>query len=60
MVAGVQLVVRWQLSQDAVVEIWRAVLPEAVLPLWQVAQLPAVTVLWLNVCLLYTSPSPRD
>ena len=49
MVAGVQPVVRWQLSQEAVVEICLAVLPEALLPLWQVAQLPTVTVLWLNV-----------
>ncbi len=42
-VAGVQAVVRWQVSQDAVVTMWIAVLPFAVEPLWQLAQVPAAT-----------------
>ena len=41
--------VRWQLSQDAVVGTWFGVLPFAVVPLWQVAQVPGVTPEWLNV-----------
>ena len=42
-VAGVQAVVRWQVSHDAVVGTCVAVLPRAVVPLWQVAQVPGVT-----------------
>ena len=42
-VAGVQALVRWQLSQAAVVGTCPLGLPRAVLPLWQVAQLPGVT-----------------
>ena len=48
-VAGVHADVRWQASQDCVVGRWFDGLPVAVVPLWQVAQLPAVTPLWLNV-----------
>jgi len=32
--------VAWQLAQSAVVAIWLADFPVAVLPLWQVAQAP--------------------
>ena len=39
-VAGVHAVVRWQVSHDAVVGTWFAVLPRAVVPLWQLAQVP--------------------
>ena len=42
-VAGFHAVVRWQLSQAAVVGMWPLFLPVAVEPLWQVAQLPGVT-----------------
>ena len=45
-VAGNQAEVRWQASQLCVVGICVDGLPVAVLPLWQVEQLPAVTVLW--------------
>jgi hypothetical protein len=34
----------WQLSQEAVVVIWRAPLPGALLPLWQESQLPSTAV----------------
>jgi len=49
MVAGVQPVVRWQVSQDAVVEMCVALLPLAVVPLWQELQVPGATLLWLMV-----------
>ena len=39
-VAGVQAEVLWQVSQDAVVGRWVVGLPVAVVPLWQVAQVP--------------------
>ena len=49
-VAGVQPVVRWQLSQRCGrrhvvgrLAAWRVV------PLWQLAQVPGVTPVWLNV-----------
>lgn len=47
-VAGVQPEVRWQSLQSAVV--WRCVagLPEAAVPLWQLAQVP-MTSAWLTV-----------
>ena len=48
-VAGIQAVVRWQLSHAAVVGKWLLGLPRAVEPLWQVAQLPGATPLWLKV-----------
>jgi hypothetical protein len=48
-VAGVQALVRWQLSQAAVVGRWFVGFPLAVVPLWQVAQVPAATPLWLKV-----------
>ena len=43
-VAGVQPLVRWQVSHDAVVGTWLAFLPVAVVPLWHVAQVPGTTV----------------
>jgi len=39
----------WQTSQDWVVGIWLGVLPVAVDPLWQVAQVPGATPVWLKV-----------
>ncbi|MBK6804319.1 MAG: hypothetical protein IPG84_05370 [Betaproteobacteria bacterium] len=42
-VAGVQAVVRWQVSQLCDVGTCVAGLPFAVVPLWQVAQVPAAT-----------------
>jgi hypothetical protein len=48
-VAGSQAVVRWQVSQEAVVATWFAGLPRALVPLWQVAQVPGVTLAWLKV-----------
>ena len=36
----VQVLVLWQLSQPAVVEMWFAGLPVALVPLWQDAQAP--------------------
>ena len=48
-VAGIQAVVRWQVSHDAVVTKWFALLPVAVLPLWQVAQVPGATPACENV-----------
>lgn len=47
--AGVHADVLWQESQDAVVGIWVAGLPFALLPLWQVEQVPAATLVWLKV-----------
>ena len=41
----VQVLVLWQLSQPAVVEMWFAGLPVALVPLWQDAQAP-VTLAW--------------
>ena len=48
-VAGVHAVVRWHWSHAAVVGRWFDGLPVAVLPLWQVEQVPAATPEWLNV-----------
>jgi len=48
-VAGVQALVLWQVSQEAVVGTWPEGLPLAVLPLWQVEQVPVATPLWLKV-----------
>ena len=48
-VAGVQPVVRWQVSQVCVVGMWLVGLPVAVVPLWQVAQVPGATPVWLKV-----------
>jgi hypothetical protein len=42
-VAGLNTVVLWQASHEAVVGMWVAFLPVAVVPLWHVAQLPGVT-----------------
>ena len=39
-VAGVQALVLWQVSQDAVVGRWVVGLPVAVVPLWQVEHVP--------------------
>ncbi|MFO1196967.1 MAG: hypothetical protein U1E86_08335 [Burkholderiaceae bacterium] len=43
MVAGVQAVVRWHVSHEAVVITWLEGLPLAVVPLWQVAHVPGAT-----------------
>jgi len=47
MVAGVQAVVLWQVSHEAVVETCFESLPLAVVPLWQELQVPGATLLWL-------------
>jgi hypothetical protein len=47
-VAGSQAVMRWQVSHDAVVTTWFVVLPLALVPLWQVAQVPVTTPVWLK------------
>jgi hypothetical protein len=44
--AGVQALVLWQLSQDAVVAIWPAGLPLDRLPLWQVVHEPGEIPTW--------------
>ena len=41
--------VRWQASQDWVVGMWLPGFPVAVLPLWQLAQAPGLTPLWLKL-----------
>jgi hypothetical protein len=41
--------VLWQVSQAAVVGMCPAGLPLAVVPLWQVAQVPGATPAWVNV-----------
>ena len=41
-------VVVWQVSQAAVVGRWVEGLPVAVVPLWQVAQVPGAAPEWLN------------
>ncbi len=48
-VAGIQAVVRWQVSHEAVVGTWLLGLPVAVEPLWQVEQVPGAIPVWLNV-----------
>ena len=48
-VAGVQALVLWQVSHDAVVGIWVEGLPVAVVPLWQVEHVPGATPVWLKV-----------
>ena len=48
-VAGVQALVLWQVSHDAVVGIWVEGLPVAVVPLWQVEHVPGTTPVWLKV-----------
>jgi len=40
---GSQALVRWQVSQAAVVGMWPAGLADAIEPLWQVVQLPLLT-----------------
>jgi hypothetical protein len=50
--AGIQAVVRWQVSQAAVVVTWPVVgLARAggLAPLWQLAHCPGVTLAWPNV-----------
>ena len=37
---------RWQLSQEAVVGTWLGGLPGAVVPLWHVAHVPDATPVW--------------
>ena len=46
---GIHFVVLWQASQLRVVTKCDAIFPEAVVPLWQVAQVPGTTLVWLNV-----------
>jgi hypothetical protein len=46
---GNQAVVRWQVSQAAVVATWPLGLPFAFVPLWQVAQVPGTTLGWLKL-----------
>ena len=41
--------IRWQLSHAAVVGRWFVGLPLAVVPLWQVAQVPGAMPVWLKV-----------
>jgi hypothetical protein len=48
-VAGVQAVVLWHVSQEAVVGIWPLGLPIAMVPLWQVAQVPGATPVCVKV-----------
>ena len=48
-VAGSHAEVRWQESHEAVVITWFAVLPRALEPLWQLAQVPGATRAWLKV-----------
>jgi hypothetical protein len=47
--AGSHALVRWQLSQEAVVTMCRACLPAAREPLWQAAQVPGATFAWLKL-----------
>lgn len=43
------MVLVWQRSQDNdVTGTWFAITPFALVPLWQVAQVPAATPVWLN------------
>ena len=53
--AGIHVVERWQVSQEAEVIRCLAGLPGADAPLWQVAQLPGVTA----ACLANASPEPE-
>jgi hypothetical protein len=46
--AGCHAVVRWQVSQAAVVTMWPAALPWTTVPLWQAPQLPGLTPAWLK------------
>ena len=46
--AGSHALVRWHWSHEAVVATCFAGFPVAVLPLWQLAQVPGVTVEWLK------------
>jgi len=48
-VAGVQTLVLWQVSHACVVGIWPLGLPVAIVPLWQVEQVPGATPVWLKV-----------
>ncbi|MFH1819751.1 MAG: hypothetical protein ABIK08_08865 [Pseudomonadota bacterium] len=48
-IAGVQVLVLWQVSHDAVVGMWAEGLPAAVVPLWQVEQVPGAMPVWLKV-----------
>ena len=47
-VAGIQAVVRWQSSHVLLVERCVALLPVALVPLWQLKQVPVMP-LWLKV-----------
>ena len=47
--AGVHALVLWQVSHAAVVGRCVVGLPVAVVPLWQVAQVPGATPVWLKV-----------
>ena len=49
MVAGVQAVVRWHVSHEAVVTTWLEGLPFAVVPLGHVAHVPGATPVWFMV-----------
>ena len=46
--AGLQAEVRWQVSHSAEVAMCVGVLPSALVPLWQLEQVPFASV-WLNV-----------
>ena len=46
--AGFQVWVLWQASQVLLVGMCDAVLPVAVVPLWQLMQVPGATLLWLK------------
>ena len=48
-VAGVQALVLWHVSQACVVGMCVVGLPLAVVPLWQVEQVPGATPAWLKV-----------
>ena len=44
--AGNQVVGRWQVSHEVLTIRWRAGMPEALLPSWQVLHWPAFTPAW--------------
>jgi hypothetical protein len=46
---GSHAVVVWHASHERVVTKWPVGLPLALVPLWQEAQVPATTPVWLNV-----------
>ncbi len=50
-VVGFHVRVLWQASQVLVLLMWPAGLPVALVPLWQVAQVPGATPLWSKTAL---------